>query len=79
VQEVQAAGRTLGVELSLIAMRAVEDFEPAFATMMRDSCGGFLVPSAPLTNSQPTAPAELELKYRLPGIFGNKGMSGPAA
>jgi putative tryptophan/tyrosine transport system substrate-binding protein len=33
---------------------------------------GFLVPPSPLTNSQPGPLAELGLRYRLPGMFGNK-------
>jgi putative ABC transport system substrate-binding protein len=72
VEEVEAAGRRLGVELSMIPVRALQDFEPSFSAMAREQAGGFLVPPSPLTNSQPAALAELGLKYRLPGMFGNK-------
>jgi len=72
VEEVKAAAPALGVELSLIPVRAVEDFEPAFEALRREQAAGFLVPSSPLTNSQPAALAALGLKYRLPGMFGNK-------
>ena len=48
--------------------------EPAHRQARRavEQADGFLVPSSPLTNSQPVALAELGLKYRLPGMFGNK-------
>jgi putative tryptophan/tyrosine transport system substrate-binding protein len=72
VEEVEAAGKTLGIELSMIRIRSIEDFEPSFVTMMREQVAAFLVPPSPLTNSQPVALAELGLKYRLPGMFGNK-------
>jgi putative ABC transport system substrate-binding protein len=72
VEEVQAAGKTLGIELSMIPIRSIEDFEPSFVTMIREQVTAFLVPPSPLTNSQPVALAELGLKYRLPGMFGNK-------
>lgn len=72
VEEVEAAGKTLGIELSMIPIRSIEDFEPSFVTMTREQVAAFLVPPSPLTNSQPVALAELGLKYRLPGMFGNK-------
>jgi putative ABC transport system substrate-binding protein len=72
VEEVEAAGKTLRIQLSVIPMRTIEDFEPSFATMAREQVAAFLVPTSPLTNSQPVALAELGLKYRLPGMFGNK-------
>ncbi len=53
-------------------VRTAEDFDLAFATMMRERADGFLVPPSPLTNSQPIPLAELGLKHRLPGMFGNK-------
>jgi putative ABC transport system substrate-binding protein len=53
-------------------MQTVEDFEPVFGRMMRERVGAFLVPTSPLTNSQPVLLAELALKHRLPGMFGNK-------
>jgi putative tryptophan/tyrosine transport system substrate-binding protein len=72
VEEVEAAGKTLGIQLSMIAVRTIEDFEPSFATMAREQVAAFLVLSSPLTHSQPVALAELGLRYRLPGMFGNK-------
>ena len=56
----------------MIPVRTIEDFEPSLRAMMREQVSAFLVPTSPLTNSQPVALAELGLKYRLPGMFGNK-------
>ena len=40
-------------------VRTVEDFAIAFATMQREQADGFLVPSSPLTNSQPVASSSI--------------------
>ena len=72
VEEIEVAGKTLGVQLLMTPVRGIEDFDLAFSTMMREQADGFLVPPSPLTNSQPIALAELGLRYRLPGMFGNK-------
>jgi putative tryptophan/tyrosine transport system substrate-binding protein len=46
---------------------------PAILMVARcEHADGFLVPSSPLTNSQPAPLAELGLRYRLPGMLGNK-------
>ena len=74
VKAVELTGQKLGVQLLMLPTRTVEDFKPVFSTMTRERVGGFLVPSSPLTNSQPAALAELALKHRLPGMFGNKAI-----
>jgi len=72
LKAVEAAGQKLGVQLLMVPAQAVEDFEKAFSTMARERVGGFLVPTSPLTNSQPAPLAELALRHRLPGMFGNR-------
>jgi putative ABC transport system substrate-binding protein len=74
VNEIEVAGKALGVKLLMTPVRTVEDFAIAFSTMRREEADGFLVPPSPLTNSQPAALADLGLMYRLPGndMFGNK-------
>ena len=64
--------RGLGVELVPAPAKEVSDLSAAFTAMLRERVGGFLVPTSPLTNSQPAALAELALKHRLPGMFGNR-------
>ena len=72
VDEIGVASKALGVQLIMTPVRTVEDFDPAFSTMVRERADGFLVPPSPLTNSQPIALAELGLRHNLPGMFGNK-------
>ena len=68
----QVAGEKLGVQLRLIPAATVEEFEEAFASMTRETVGGFVAVASPLTNLQSARLAELALKHRLPGMFGTK-------
>ena len=72
LKAVEAAGRSLGVELLMAPVRTVEDFEGVFAMLARERAEGFLVLSSPLTNSQRAPLAALALQHRLPGMFMNK-------
>ena len=72
LKAVEATGQRMSIQLLMLPTRTVEDFEKVFSTMTREGVGGFLVPTSPLTNSQPAPLAELALKHRLPGMFGNK-------
>ena len=72
IEQIEIAGRALGVQLLMTPVRTVGDFEQAFSSMKSATTGGFLVPPSPLTNSQPGALADLGLRYKLPGMFGNK-------
>jgi len=72
VQSVETAGERLGVQLVMLPVRTVEDFEGAFSTMSREHVGGFLVVASPLFSLDRARLADLALKHRLPGMFGNK-------
>jgi ABC-type uncharacterized transport system substrate-binding protein len=72
LKEVERAGKSLGVQLLSMPIESVADFDRVFSQMARDGADGFLVPGSPLTNIHRTPLVDLELKYRLPGIFGNK-------
>ena len=72
VKEVETAAKDLGLQLIMLPIKTVADFDGVFSTMVRERADGFLVPGSPLTNTQRVSLANLELKYRLPGIFGNK-------
>jgi putative ABC transport system substrate-binding protein len=72
LQAAEAAGRKLGVEVYEIPVRSAEDFDRAFATMVRERVDGFLAVASPLTRSQRALLAELSLKHRLPSMFGTK-------
>jgi putative tryptophan/tyrosine transport system substrate-binding protein len=72
LKAIEAASENLGVRLSMVPVQAAEDFDLAFATMTRERVDGLLVVASPLGNSQRALLAELALKHRLPGIFGDK-------
>jgi putative ABC transport system substrate-binding protein len=72
VQALETAGEKLGIQLVMVPVRTVADFEGAFSTMAREHVGGFLEVSAPLTVSHRARLADLALKHRLPGMFGSK-------
>jgi putative tryptophan/tyrosine transport system substrate-binding protein len=72
MQALEVAGEKLAVQLVMVPARTLEDFEGAFATMMRERVDGFLVVASPLSVSQRTPLAELALKHRLPGMFGTR-------
>jgi ABC-type uncharacterized transport system substrate-binding protein len=72
LKAVEGVAQKLKIELVAVPVQAVSDFEGAFSRLMRERVGGFLVPTSPLTNSQPGPLAGLGLRYRLPGMFGNR-------
>lgn len=50
VNEIEVAGKTLGVQLLMTPVQTIDDFEGAFSIMRRERADGFLVPPSPLTN-----------------------------
>jgi len=74
LQAIEAAAEKLGVQLHMVPVQAVEDFEEAFATMARERVGGFLAVGAVLFTSQRALLAELALKHRLPGVGSNNAL-----
>ena len=49
LRSAENAGEKLGVQLLMVPVRTVEDFDGAFATMTRERVGGFLVVASPVT------------------------------
>jgi putative ABC transport system substrate-binding protein len=72
VKALAAVAQKLKVDLVMAPIQAAGDFETAFSRLVRERVGGFVVPTSPLTNSQPAPLAALALRYRLPGMFGNR-------
>jgi putative ABC transport system substrate-binding protein len=72
LQALETAGQTLGVQLQLVPVRTVEDFDGAFAMMAREDVGGCLVVAAPIFFSHRARVAELALKHLLPATFGGR-------
>jgi putative ABC transport system substrate-binding protein len=69
---IETGGEKLGVQLFMVPMATVEDFDMAFSTMTQERIDAFLVLASPITVAQRTLLAELALKHRLPGMFGVK-------
>jgi len=72
LEALKAAGKKLGVELQMVPVRTVEEFDPAFATMTEGRVDCFLAVPSALSYSYRAQLADLALKHRLGGIFQQK-------
>jgi putative ABC transport system substrate-binding protein len=72
IGEVQAAGRTLGLEVDTLEIRRAEDIAPAFEAL-KGGAGALYVQADPLTTSNRTRIVALALAARLPTMYGNQG------
>jgi putative ABC transport system substrate-binding protein len=72
VPAVAAAGEKLGVQLVMLPLATVEDFDEAFSTMARERADGFLEVAQVVTLSYRNLLAELAIRHRLPSMFGRK-------
>jgi len=72
VEALETAGARLGVQLVMVPVRTVEDFDAAFATLAQQKADAFLVPAVPLMLTNRERLAELGLAHRLPGMFGTR-------
>jgi putative ABC transport system substrate-binding protein len=72
LKAVESAGEKLAVQLYTAPVQTAEDYEVVFATMTREVVGAFLSLSGPLDYAQRELLAELALRHRLPGMFGQK-------
>jgi putative tryptophan/tyrosine transport system substrate-binding protein len=71
LKAIEAAGEKLGVQLLMLSAKATDEIAVAFETMSRERVEAFLVVSSPLARVDRTLLAELELKHRIPGMFGS--------
>jgi putative ABC transport system substrate-binding protein len=72
LKAIKVAGEKLGVQLNMVPVRTVEDFEGVFSEMTQKRVDGFLVVASLLSYLQRTSLAEFALNRRLPGMFGRK-------
>jgi putative tryptophan/tyrosine transport system substrate-binding protein len=72
LQAVETAAQRLGVQVIMVPVQQVEDFDGAFATMVQQRVDGFLVVASSLTFSARALLAALALNHRLPSMFGNR-------
>ena len=67
-KDLQAAARTLGLQLEIVRASAERDFEAAFATLAQMRAGGLVIASDAFFNSQCDRIAALTLRHALPAI-----------
>jgi putative ABC transport system substrate-binding protein len=71
LEQIQFAAKALGIEVQPYMVRAVEEFDAAFAEMAKRRVDAVIV--------QPTLPrpraVELALKYRIPSVSGNRAFA----
>jgi len=72
LQAIHTTALKLGLELRLVPARTAEEFDGAFARMVREGVDGALIISSALTRGQYELLAHLALKHRLPSMFGTK-------
>ena len=72
LKAIEAGAEKLGVKLRTVPARTRDDFPAAFATMGDERADALLVVSSPLARVERNFLAELELKHRLPAIFGTR-------
>jgi putative ABC transport system substrate-binding protein len=67
-REMEAAAKTMKVELQQFAVRAIEEFPGAFAAMSKQRVDAAVIGEDPLLNSNPGVIAALAATHRLPAI-----------
>ncbi len=70
LREVQVAGRSLGVQLQVLEARGPNEFDRAFAAMVKQRAGALLVFADAVYVFHRTPLAQLAAKSRLPAIYG---------
>ena len=70
LRHLQAAAPSLGVELHVVEARGLEDFEPAFASMVSWQAQALLVIGDSVLWTHRRRLAELEVRHRLPAMHG---------
>ena len=70
LKTVLAAGEKTGIKIQAFDVRVPQEFENAFAQMVRWKAGGLIVARGPFLNSHLRPISELAAKHRLPAISG---------
>jgi ABC-type uncharacterized transport system substrate-binding protein len=72
LKALELGGERLGLKLLMVPARTTEDLGGAFLTMAREHVDAILIVSSPLFRVQRMLLFELELKHRLPAMFGTR-------
>jgi putative tryptophan/tyrosine transport system substrate-binding protein len=70
-KELEIAAQALGIQLVLLPVRELGDFEPAFETARKESVHALLTSPSPLLNTVRERIVELAAKNRLPAMYGS--------
>jgi putative ABC transport system substrate-binding protein len=68
-KDLQAAARTLGLQLRIVRASTEHDFDQAFASLSQAQAGGLVIVSDGFLVSQSAQLAALAVRYALPAIF----------
>jgi putative ABC transport system substrate-binding protein len=66
---VQAAARTLGLQLHVLHASAKRDFDTVFAALAQLQAGGLVIGADPLLNAEPDQLVALGARYAVPTIY----------
>jgi len=69
VQDVQAAARTLGMDIGVFNTPREQDIEPAFAALVEQKPAGLLVADDPFLQAQRDRVVRLAAHHQLPAIY----------
>jgi putative ABC transport system substrate-binding protein len=69
IADLQAAARTLGLQLVVVYARTDRDFDPAFATFSQQHVGAVLVSDSPFYNRRMEQLTALAARHALPTMF----------
>ena len=72
LKAIEAGAEKLRVKLRVVPARTRDDLPAAFAAMVDEHADALLVVSSPLARVERNFLAELELKHRLPAMFGSR-------
>jgi putative ABC transport system substrate-binding protein len=68
-KDLQAAARTFGLQLLILNLRDVSDFETAFVTLAQQKIGAVLVTSDALFDSNRVRLVDLAARYAIPAMY----------
>jgi putative ABC transport system substrate-binding protein len=69
-RELHSAAQTLGLQLLIVNASHLNEFEAAFAALIRDGAGGLVVSGASFFSGYAEQLAALAERYKVPAIYG---------
>jgi putative ABC transport system substrate-binding protein len=72
LRDLQAAARTLGLQLHVLHASSERDFETVFATLAQMRAGALVIGNDPFFNSRSEQLAALSVRHAMPTIFQNR-------